>query len=55
MIQRIKNFDKQDWKHMLFLFKNMMKQLFIELNWHETKDAYYWMKIHLTHDSKRVR
>lgn len=40
---------------MNFLFTNMLKQFFIEFNWNETKDSYYWMKIHLTHDSKKVQ
>lgn len=54
MIKRIVNFDKQDWKHVSWLFNNMLKQLFIEFNWHETKESYYWIMIHLTHDSNRV-
>lgn len=55
MIRRILNFDKQDWKHMSFLFANMFKQFFIEFNWHEVKDSYYWIKIHLSYDSKKVK
>lgn len=54
MIKRALNFDRQDWKHMKFLFLNMLKQFFIELNWHEAKEAYIWMKIHLSYDSSFV-
>lgn len=54
MVKRIINFDKQDWKHMRFLFKNMLIQFFVKFDWHETKESYIWMKIHLTYDSTKV-
>lgn len=55
MIKRLINFDKQDWDHVSFLFTNMMKQLFVKFNWHETKESYIWLKIHLMYDSHRVK
>lgn len=54
MIKRVINFDKQDWKHIWFLFTGMLKSFFIDFDWHETKECFIFMKIHLTHDSKRV-
>lgn len=54
MIKRILNFDKQDWKHMRFLFLNTLKQFLIKFDWHETKEGIIWMKIHLTYDSTKV-
>jgi len=53
LIKRIFGFDKQDWKHLRFLLINMIKQ-FIKGNFHESKEAYYWIKIHLSYDSKRL-
>jgi hypothetical protein len=53
VIKRIFNFDKKDWKHVGFLFFNMIKQFF-KGDLHESKEACYWLKFHLTYDSKRV-
>jgi len=53
MIKRILHFDKQDWKHCWWLFRNMIKQ-FILLEFHESEEAWFWLKIHLTNDSKRM-
>jgi hypothetical protein len=53
-MKQIKNFNKDDWKHIWWLFGNMIKQ-FILGNWNESKDAYYWIKIHCTYESKKVK
>lgn len=53
-INRILKFDKQDWRHIRFLLKSLIIQFFIKHNWHETKDTYYWIKIHVMYDSERV-
>lgn len=53
MIKRILNFDKTDWKHVSFLFFNMVKQ-FIIMDYQESKEAWYFLKLHLMYDSNRV-
>lgn len=53
MIKRILNFDKNDWKHILYLLKNCLIQG-INGNFEESKEALYWIKIHLTYDSNKV-
>lgn len=52
MLNRILKFDTRDWKHMRFLFLNMLNQLFIKFDYHEAKESYIWMKIHISYDSK---
>lgn len=52
--KRTRDFDKQDWKHVRWLFGNMIKQ-FIICEYGEAKEAFYFLKLHLTHDSTRVR
>lgn len=54
MLKRILNFDKHDWAHVRFLFFNMIKQFF-KGDLHESREAYYWLKLHLTYDSKRIK
>jgi hypothetical protein len=54
IIKRILNFNKDDWNHLWWLFKNMIKE-FIAGNYDESVDAFYWIKIHFTYDSKRIR
>lgn len=53
MIKRIIGFDEQDWKHILFLLKNGIKQFF-KGDFHESKEAFIWLKTHLSYDSKRI-
>lgn len=53
MLKRILNFDKQDWKHVRFLFGNMIKQ-WILMDYNESKEAWIFLKLHFTYDSKRV-
>lgn len=53
MLKRILSFDKQDWKHIAFLFKNMIKQFF-KGDIQESKEAFIWIKTHLSYDSERV-
>ncbi|AEO93491.1 gp232 [Bacillus phage G] len=53
MIRRMLNYDKKDWNHVRFLFFNMIKQFFL-LDFKESKEAWYFLKLHLTHDSNRV-
>ena len=52
MIKRIINFDKEDWKHIWWLFKNMIKQ-FMLFNFKESHEAFLWIKIHLMYDNRR--
>jgi hypothetical protein len=53
MIKRILNFDAHDWRHIGFLARNMFVQI-LKGDWAEAKDATYWIRLHLTHDSERV-
>lgn len=53
LIKRLKNFNKQDWKHVSFLFKNGIKQ-FLKGDFHESKEAFIWIKIHMSYDSKKI-
>ncbi len=53
VLKRLVNFNKKDWKHVWWLFKNMIKQFFIG-DLHESKEAYLFLKIHLSYDSTRV-
>lgn len=53
MIRRVIKFNKQDWKHCRWLFKNMIKQ-FLMFEFKEAQETYYWLKIHLGYDSKRI-
>lgn len=52
MIKRVIGFDKDDWKHIRFLAVNMFKQ-FCKGDLLESKDAFYWILVHLTYDSKK--
>lgn len=54
MLERISNFNKDDKKHLWRLFKTMVNQ-FIIGDFHEAREAFYWIKIHLIYDSKKIR
>lgn len=53
-MKRITKFDIQDWKHISFLFVNGIKQ-FLKGNFYESREAFIWLKIHLSYDSKRIK
>ena len=53
MIKRILGFKLHDWKHVGFLLRNCIRQLF-KGEFNEAIDALYWIKIHLSYDSKLV-
>jgi hypothetical protein len=53
MVKRIIKFDNQDWKHVNFLFVNMIKQ-FVKGDFNESKEAFYFLRLHFTHDSQKV-
>ena len=53
MLKRIMNFDKQDWKHCLWLFGNMIKQ-FLLWDFKESDEAWALLKLHFTHDHTRM-
>lgn len=54
MLKRIVNYNKEDWKHISFLLKNSVIQ-FYKGNFNDSIDALYWIKIHLTYDSTKVK
>jgi hypothetical protein len=53
-IKRIFCFQIQDWQHIGWLTKNMIKQFFIG-DMHEAKEAWYFILIHLSYDSKKIK
>ncbi len=53
-IKRIANFDKTDWKHIGWLFRNIIKQFF-KGEFSESYDAWMWIKIHCSYDSNRLK
>lgn len=52
MIKRMLKFDRKDWKHIISLFINAIKQLILG-NFYEYRESLWLMRIHLTHDSIR--
>jgi len=57
VLKRIWNFDKQDMKHMKWLFKQLFKHFFIGVfigNMDEFVDTWFWIKIHCCYDSKKI-
>lgn len=52
--RRILRFNKQDWKHICWLLKNMVKQFFL-LNINDAKEAALLVYIHFKYDSERIR
>lgn len=53
MIKRIFSFNKKDWKHIWWLFINMIKQA-LKFNFSESYEAWLFIKLHFTYDSKLV-
>lgn len=52
MIKRVIGFRGHDWKHIWTLFKNMHVQMF-KGDFNEAYDAWMWIKIHFSYDSRR--
>lgn len=49
----ILNFNKQDWKLISWLFKNMIKQFYVG-NIEGVKESWMWIKFHCHYKSKRI-
>lgn len=54
MIKRIMNFDKKDWKHVSWLFRNMIKDFWL-CNFEDSHESWLFLKLHLTHDHTRLK
>lgn len=54
MIKRITSFKNDDWRHIFFLLKNVAKNFF-KGDFHEASDALYWIRVHLSFDSNKVK
>jgi hypothetical protein len=54
MFKRILNFDKQNWQHIGWLLKTMIKN-FIKGDINEFIEGFYLIKLHLSYDSKRIK
>lgn len=51
MIKRILKFNKQDWRHIGWLLKGLIKN-FIKCDYHEFMECYYLIKLHMSYDCK---
>ena len=45
---------KDWWSLLYFLGKNLLKQLFVKHDIKEVVETYYFIKLHLSHKSKRI-
>lgn len=54
MIKRLMKFNLNDWRHIVFLLNNAAKNIH-KGDYLEAKDALYWIRIHLTYDSNKVK
>ena len=54
MFKIIKGYDKEDWKHVWWLFRSMIKGL-LTLNDHRVEEAFFFLKLHLTKKSTRTQ
>lgn len=54
MIKRIMNFDKQDWKHVSWLFRNMVKNFWL-CKFEDSYELWLFLKLHFTHDHTRLK
>lgn len=48
------NFDKKDWKHVSWLFKNMVKSFWL-CNFEDSYESWLFLKLHFTHDHMRLK
>jgi hypothetical protein len=53
MIRRVMKFDKQDWKHVWWLFRLMVKSFFL-FRFNDAEEAWIFLKLHFTHDHTRM-
>lgn len=53
MLKRIINFNKRDWRHVLWLIADLIKQLFM-CKFSEVRECVFLILIHLKYDSKRL-
>lgn len=44
---------REDFRHVGWLFRNMIRQAWAG-DFHEAREAYYWILIHLSYESKRI-
>jgi hypothetical protein len=54
MFDRIISFNNDDWKHISFLCKIIIKGL-LTSNTKDAVDGWWFLKIHLFYDSKRIK
>lgn len=53
MIKRLLKFKKQDWKHILWLTKNMIIR-FLIFDFEDSYEAFLLIKVHLYYDSEII-
>lgn len=55
MIKRILKFDKDDWDHVWWLFKNMCRSIW-NYDFGEAYESWLWIKIHFQYDhTKKIK
>jgi hypothetical protein len=54
IVKRILFFKCHDWEHVGWLFGNMIKQ-FLAGDLRESKESWFWICIHCTYDSKKIK
>lgn len=53
-IHRISNFDKRDWRHVLWLIRCLLVGI-VTLNFKEVTEAYWWIRVHCEYDHSEIK
>jgi hypothetical protein len=53
IIKRIIQFDNKDWKHISWLISMMFKGWW-NGDWKQIVESWFWLRIHLEYDSKKI-
>ena len=53
MLKRIFDFEKRDWQHCWWLLKNMVRRFMLG-DFAGANEVWMYLKLHLTHDYKKV-
>ena len=54
MVGRIMNFDKKDWEHVAWLFRNIVKNFWL-CEFEDAHEFWLFLKLHFTHDHTRLK
>jgi len=53
MIKRVLSFDREDWRHVGYILRHMLKAI-IQAEVGEVIEGYYLLKLHFNYDHKRI-